>query len=159
MHVIGTRTSGDGMLASSARSMPGFCPGSPRPKSSRELESLAVELLLADVRIAHCGEVYARPVPSRNDDRASFAARGSHAEAALRQRHAMYARPRGYQIWQTSVRTIGSPALHENAAAKEARFDGAPIARNCGSGCGFVFIRSFANSGRTLAPQTRAHPR
>src|SRR5262249_26393688 len=64
-----------------------------------------------------------------------------------------------YQIWQRSLRTIGSPALQENAFANSGRVDGGPIARNCDSGWGLVFMRSFASSGRMFAAQTRAHAR
>ena len=51
---------------------------------------------------------------------------------------------------QTSERTIGSPALQENALANSAMFDGAPIARKRSRGCSLVFVTRRANSGRSL---------
>ena len=53
----------------------------------------------------------------------------------------------------------GLPALQLNAFANSGSVEGGPIARNCESGCGLVFIRSFESSGRMLAAHTRAHAR
>ena len=137
MHVIGTRTAGDGMLASSARSMPGLLPG----QSPAEIESGA--------------RVLRRRAPPRRRADSSLRRRLCPAAADRRRipdERARSARPRRFtRSGRLALRTIGSPALQENAAAKDGRFDGAPIARNCGSGWGFVFMRSFASSGRTLA--------
>ena len=66
---------------------------------------------------------------------------------------------RRHQIAQSSERTIGSPALQEKAFANSGRLEGAPIARNRSSGCGFVLVSSRANSGRSLVAQTWAQAR
>src|SRR5215472_10091208 len=66
---------------------------------------------------------------------------------------------RVYQIWHWSLRTIGSPALQPKAFANSGSVEGGPIARKWSRGCGFVLSRSFANSGRMFAAQTRAQAR
>src|SRR4051794_18137506 len=64
-----------------------------------------------------------------------------------------------HQILQTFSRTIASPFLQPNAFANSAMFESGPFPRNCGKGCGLVFVNNRAYSGRVFAPQTCAHPR
>ena len=60
-----------------------------------------------------------------------------------------------YQIWQRMAGglAIASPSLQANALANSGMLDGAAMARNCPSGCVFVFTIRRSNSGRSLDAQ------
>src|SRR5436190_2087804 len=66
--------------------------------------------------------------------------------------------PLHYQIWQRSFsgRTIGSPALQENAAANCGMFERGPLTLNFGSGCGSTLVNMRASSGLLLVAQPRS---
>jgi len=52
-----------------------------------------------------------------------------------------------------SARTIGCPALHENALANSGMFDTTPLTRWCGGECGLVCASMRSRSGREFVHQ------